>query len=136
MFGGYEGGGDFEDAIDRHNRQERQRKREGFVPEPHPDANGSVGSKIAQMNRETSMTNPNKQWSDREVEAIAAINGLTIPAPYKAGETWYVKIGNAAALSTVIITDVTDKTVAVRGYPYGGSNRYIKTEITFVEKTN
>lgn len=137
MFGGYEGGGDFEDAIDRHNRQERQRKREGFVPEPHPDANGSLGSKIAQMNRETSMTDPNKprqQWKDHEVETMAAIHGLTIPIPYQKGETWYVKLAGAGSLATVVIIDVTDKTVELKMLPYGGTNRYIKTEITFVEK--
>lgn len=134
MFGGYEGGGDFEDAIERHLRKERQRKWDAL---PHPDANGSIGSKIAQHNRDTSMTDPNKQhrqWSDHEVETIAAIHGLTIPAPYQKGETWYVKLAGAGALVTVRIIDVTDKTVELRQLPYGGTNRYIKTEITFVEK--
>lgn len=135
MFGGYEGGGDFQDAIDRHLRQERMRK--ASVTEPHPDANGSIGSKIAKHNRESAMTDPNKphkQWSDHEVETMAAIHGLTIPVPYKKGETWYVKLAGAGSLVTVSILDVTDKTVELRLLPYGGTSRYIKSEITFVEK--
>lgn len=129
-------GGVTQDAIDQHVKNER---RKAFQTEPHPDANGSLGSKIAKMNRESAMTDPNqkhKPWSDHEVETMAAIHGLTIQAPYKVDEVWYIKLEGASALTTVIITDVTDKTVAVRGYPYGTSARYIKTEVTFVEKAS
>lgn len=77
---------------------------------------------------------PSKQWSDREVETLAAIHELTIPIPYKKGETWYVKLAGASTLVTVNILDVTVKTVELRLLPYGGTSRYIKSEITFVEK--
>lgn len=74
-----------------------------------------------------------KPWADHETETFAAMHGLLIQAPYAIGETWYVKLPGGTTLLTLKITDVTDKTVEFE-QKFTSKSRYIKSEITFVEK--
>jgi len=56
-----------------------------------------------------------------------------------AGQTWFVVLPGATAVSCVVIEEVTRKTVALRGEPDLQSRnqstaRWVRTEVRFVER--
>lgn len=56
-----------------------------------------------------------------------------LPHPSK-GETWWVKFSGAKALSEVVVTDITAHTVELEHRGYYGVRRYVRDEVTFIEK--
>lgn len=55
------------------------------------------------------------------------------PQPSK-GETWWVKFPEARALSEVVVTDITAHTIELETKGYYGVRRYVRDEVTFIEK--
>lgn len=49
------------------------------------------------------------------------------------GETWFVRLPDAKALTTVVVTDITAHTVEVKTLG-DHKNRYVSEDVEFVEK--
>lgn len=49
------------------------------------------------------------------------------------GETWFVRLPEARALTTVVVTDITAHTVELKTLG-DHKNRYVKDDVQFVEK--
>lgn len=50
------------------------------------------------------------------------------------GETWYVKLPGVVSLQEVVVKGVTAHTVELESQPHKTVTRYVKDEVTFIEK--
>jgi hypothetical protein len=81
-------------------------------------------------------------WADKcfntseRIGPRVLLTGEEMSEEPKVGETWHVQFQTSSAISTVIITDLTAKTVEYRSFGTSYETRRLRGDVEFIEKAN